>query len=323
MIRTKINILQLFHAVVNRINVDYAALFGWDFNNCNVTVRGMLIPDALLTKEIHATDDYKEYETMFINVAVLMNQPQPVVSTQRMHMTTPRAQRTPTLTTASPQGKKRKLEPGSHKDKPENVDDDDDKYDEKVDEKEGGETGSLETKTDKMQTPIPTPPRSPRTILSSDKNITHELTETVHFAGCVDVNATEELIENNLKPCIAATIIEDRDAFRSEVPDLVSQEFNAQAPKIIEDLFKNYVQINVIQVHPTTTTSSKTTSSADLQQLYFKMKRSLQDRANDLALWEVMKRKFEKSPTTNTSCRDDDIHSHHDDHQDNDAPPEG
>ncbi|GJY71691.1 hypothetical protein Tco_0475394 [Tanacetum coccineum] len=183
-----------------------------------------------------------------------------------------------------------RLEPGSHKDKPENVVDDDDKYDEKVDEKEGGETGSLETKTDKMHTPILTPPRSLRTILSSDKNITHELTET-------------ELIENNLKPCIAAMIIEDRDAFRFEVPDLVSQEFNAQAPKIIEDLFKNYVQINVIQVHPTTTTSSKTTSSADLQQqLYFKMKRSLQDRANDLAL-------------------DDDIHSHHDDHQDNDAPP--
>ncbi|GJQ98821.1 hypothetical protein Tco_0521806 [Tanacetum coccineum] len=53
------------------------------------------------------------------------------------------------------------------------------------------------------------------------------------------------------------------------------------------------------------------------------MKRSLQDRANDPALWEVLKRKFEKSLTSNTSCRDDDIHSHHDDHQEDDAPPEG
>ncbi|GJZ68186.1 hypothetical protein Tco_0631426, partial [Tanacetum coccineum] len=78
--------------------------------------------------------------------------------------------------------------------------------------------------------------------------------------------ATEELIENNLKPCIAAMIIRDRNAFRSEVPDIVSQEFNAQAPKIIEELLKNYVQRNVIQVHPTTTTSTETTSSADLQQ---------------------------------------------------------
>ncbi|GJS89643.1 hypothetical protein Tco_0772279 [Tanacetum coccineum] len=54
------------------------------------------------------------------------------------------------------------------------------------------------------------------------------------------------------------------------------------------------------------------------------MKRSLQDQANDPALWEVLKRKFEKSSTSNTSCRDDDFHSqHHDDHQEDDAPPKG
>ncbi|GKE55999.1 hypothetical protein Tco_1495184, partial [Tanacetum coccineum] len=46
--------------------------------------------------------------------------------------------------------------------------------------------------------------------------------------------------------------------------DLVSQEFNAQAPKIIKELFKNYVQSNVIQVHPTTITSIETSSLADL-----------------------------------------------------------
>ncbi|GJW86617.1 hypothetical protein Tco_0161957 [Tanacetum coccineum] len=40
-------------------------------------------------------------------------------------------------------------------------------------------------------------------------------------------------------------------------------------------------------------------------------------------MWEVLKRKFEKSLTSNTSCRDDDIHSHHDDHQEDDAPPKG
>nr|GEV63645.1 retrovirus-related Pol polyprotein from transposon TNT 1-94 [Tanacetum cinerariifolium] len=138
-----------------------------------------------------------------------------------------------------------KLELGSHKDKPKYVNDDD-KGAKKVDKEEGGEMGSLETRIEEKQTTIPTPPRSPRTILSLDKNVTQELTETVHFARCVVVK---------------------------EVPDLVSQEFNAQALKIIEYLFKNYVQSNVIQVHPTTTTSAKTTSSADLQQqLYFKMK---------------------------------------------------
>ncbi|GKB57151.1 hypothetical protein Tco_0913337 [Tanacetum coccineum] len=82
--------------------------------------------------------------------------------------------------------------------------------------------------------------------------------------------------------------------------------FAAQAPQIIEELFKSYVHNNVIQVHPTITTSTDTTSSADLQQqLYLKMKSNLQDQANDPAL-------------------DDAFHSQrHDDHQEDDAPLEG
>ncbi|GKC15704.1 hypothetical protein Tco_1012486 [Tanacetum coccineum] len=337
--KTKINILQLFHAVINRTNVDYAALLWTDedyysikddiplvslYTIRNVLVRGMLIPDEFLTKEISVADDFKKYETVFINVDVLMNQSQPVVSTQGTHMITPGAYRTPILTTASPQDKKRKqsvgetsslkkslkltirqkrvdegekynqsyddvddfddrLEPKSHKENPEHVDDDDDK--EKVDKKKNDEICSLETRTEEIQTLIPTPTRSPRTILSSDKNITQELTNTVSLP--------------------TATTSKDPHSKR-----------RISTPKIIEELFKNYVQNNVIQVHPTTTTSTETTSSADLeQQLYLKMKISLQDQANDPALWEVLKRKFEKSSTSNTSCRDDEFHLHgHDDH---------
>ncbi|GKG25420.1 hypothetical protein Tco_0398566, partial [Tanacetum coccineum] len=68
--------------------------------------------------------------------------------------------------------------PKSHKENPEHVDDDG-KEEEKVDEKKDNEMGSLETRIAEMQTPIPTIPRSPRTILSSDKNITQELRDTV------------------------------------------------------------------------------------------------------------------------------------------------
>ncbi|GKC47284.1 hypothetical protein Tco_1065006 [Tanacetum coccineum] len=137
-------------------------------------------------------------------------------------------------------------------------------------------------------------------------------------------NVTNDLIEANLKPCIVNTVIEDHDAFHSQVPDFVSKEFKAHAPAIIEKLFKNHVQSNVIHGHPTTTTSPKTESSADLQyQLYLKMNRNLQDRADDIALWEALRRKFEKSSTSNTFCREDNFHSHHDEHQDDDAPPEG
>ncbi|GJR45641.1 integrase, catalytic region, zinc finger, CCHC-type containing protein [Tanacetum coccineum] len=238
--------------------------------------------DTLL--EIRATDDFKEYETVFVGVDVPMNQPQPVVSTQGTHRSTPRAHRTPTISTASPQGKKRKqttgessspqkslkitirqkqvvegekddddsedrLEPKSHNENPEYVDDDGDE--DKVDEEKDVDTGSLETRTEEMQTPNSTPPRSLRINLSSDKNITLELTDIdVQTSRVYDSEhgtkvrynwkthnkadrvlheivpqlvekATYDLIENNLKPSIAATIIEDRDAFRSAVHDLV------------------------------------------------------------------------------------------------------
>ncbi|GJV47937.1 hypothetical protein Tco_1438149 [Tanacetum coccineum] len=45
--------------------------------------------------------------------------------------------------------------------------------------------------------------------------------------------ATEDLIENNLKPCIAKNIIEDRNAFRSKVPDKVHEQVNHVKRKTI------------------------------------------------------------------------------------------
>ncbi|GJY22613.1 hypothetical protein Tco_0396271 [Tanacetum coccineum] len=106
--------------------------------------------------------------------------------------------------------------------------------------------------------------------------------------------ATNDLIESNLKPIVTDTIIQERDAFQSEVHVLISKDFDAQAPQIIEELFKSY------------------------------MKSNLQDQANDLALWDALKRKFEKSSTSNTSCRDDEFHfQRHDDHQEDNAPPKG
>ncbi|GJY53627.1 hypothetical protein Tco_0445291 [Tanacetum coccineum] len=81
--QTKINILQLFHATINRTNVHYAALLWIDedyysikddiplvsvYTTGNVLVRGMLILNEFLTQEIRATDDFKEYKTAFMNV---------------------------------------------------------------------------------------------------------------------------------------------------------------------------------------------------------------------------------------------------------------
>ncbi|GKB61309.1 hypothetical protein Tco_0917495 [Tanacetum coccineum] len=340
----KINILQLFHALINRINVDYAALLWWDFMNNvnqnkeaiqyprfikliiadlikkfpsipqrieedyhsikddillvsvyttgNVLVRGMLILDAFLTEEVRSFDDFKEYKTVFVNVDVLMNQPQLVVSTQGIHSSPQKSLKITTRQQKVVEGEKDdddttdRLEPGSHKDNPEHVDDDDDdKNKEKVDKEEGGVDGYRTTPNRVLRRMcrrqgymIQNMERKCVTTKQFWKTYT-QVNQVLHEGvSQLAEKATEDLIENNLKPCIATMIIEDRDAFCSEVPDLVSQEFNAQAPKIVEELFKNY----------------------------------------------VLKHKFKKSSTSNTSCRDDDIHSQrHDDHQEDDAPPEG
>ncbi|GKC38038.1 hypothetical protein Tco_1050422 [Tanacetum coccineum] len=277
----------------------------------NVLVRGMLIPDAFLTTEIRETNDFKEYETVFMKVVIPMNQPQPVVSTQGMHRITPSAHRSPTVYASPPKSKKRKQitgesnSPKNHKDNPELVDDDDDKEREKKDD----EMGSLEIRNEEMRTTIPTPlgalhrmcRRQGYMIQDMERKCvtavkfweTHnKIDDILHeVVSQIAENVTNDLIEANLKPCIVNTIIEDRDAFRSEVPAFLYKEFKAHAPEIIEELFKNH------------------------------MKRNLQDRADDISLWEALRRKFEKSSTSNTSCREDDFHSHHDKHQDYDAPP--
>ncbi|GJY16577.1 hypothetical protein Tco_0386999 [Tanacetum coccineum] len=113
--------------------------------------------------------------------------------------------------------------------------------------------------------------------------------------------ATNDVIEGNLKKIVADTVIQERDAFQAE----------------------SYVLNNVIQVYPTTSTSTCTTSSADLQQqLYLKMKSNLHDQAANSELWDVLKCKFEKSSILTTSCRDDAFFpQHHDDHQEDDAHP--
>nr|GEY46480.1 retrovirus-related Pol polyprotein from transposon TNT 1-94 [Tanacetum cinerariifolium] len=224
----------------------------------NVIVRGMLILDKFITNDIRAT---KEYMKVFVGVYVPTIQPQPVVSTQGTHMTTPSAlrkslkvtikQKKPSTTSILPPSDARerdeiaeatllsltlyktaiavkaqenvakvqeKLEEEeisnmvekrrSHKEHPKNIDDDDETVVEKKDDKKDDdkanddekkdddedkdndghtdhtfvgsqETGSMETRKEKMQTPITSPTRSLRKNLSSDKTLSQELTATV------------------------------------------------------------------------------------------------------------------------------------------------
>nr|GEY09173.1 hypothetical protein [Tanacetum cinerariifolium] len=285
--QTKINILQLFHAVINRTNVDYVGLLWWEFMN-NVFQKKDVIQYPRFTKLIIANLMKKylsissrlEEDYHSINDDILLE----ICATDDYKETTPRAHKTPTLTVASPQGKKRKqsardtslprkshkitirkkkqnttpipppggnregdemakatlliftlyktalaaeaqeniakvqekldedeiekmvegeedeesyasdfadsmlnddvddsgtrIEPGSHKENPKVVDDDDDDKNDKKGENDK-KRDDVQKANDAMQTPIPTPTRSPRNDLSSNKKISEELMANV------------------------------------------------------------------------------------------------------------------------------------------------
>ncbi|GJX13063.1 hypothetical protein Tco_0204821 [Tanacetum coccineum] len=199
-----------------------------------------------------------------------------------------------------------RIEPGSHKENLEKVvDDDEEKKDNKKDDDDDENDdhddhaliktqrmGSSEIGNEKMQTPIPSPPRSPRKDTSLDKTITQELTEkadvVLHdIVPKISSNATNDLIDDNI-PRIAANN-------------------------------------TVLNVHSTTSASIATTTTSDLQhQLYLKMKTDLQAQVVDLELWDVLRAKFEKSSASAGLCRTDTFcNRDHDDHQGDDAPPKG
>ncbi|GKA27348.1 putative reverse transcriptase domain-containing protein [Tanacetum coccineum] len=111
------NLVMKFPNIPKRIEEDYHTikddvLLVSVYTTGNVSVRGMLILDAFLTAEIRETNDFKEYEMVFMKVAVLMNQPQLVVSTQGTNRNTPRAHRSPTVSANPLETKKRKQTAG-------------------------------------------------------------------------------------------------------------------------------------------------------------------------------------------------------------------
>ncbi|GJW02764.1 hypothetical protein Tco_1561620 [Tanacetum coccineum] len=164
----------------------------------NVLVQGMLIPDAFLTTEIRETNDFKEYETVFMKE---------IVDAEKNDVDF-----------------KDRLEPGSHKENLKVVAADDD---DNAREKKDDEMGSLEIRNEETQTTISTPIRSPRKSLSLDKNIFQELTNTVSipitttakhsqvkkrisskYSYLLEIaeNVVNDLIDYNLKPYSSADL---------------------------------------------------------------------------------------------------------------------
>nr|GEU83867.1 retrovirus-related Pol polyprotein from transposon TNT 1-94 [Tanacetum cinerariifolium] len=98
----------------------------------------MLSPpvETITSSRNSATDNFKEYETLFVRVDDPRNQPQPVVSIQRTHR-----QKQVIEGEKDDDDSEDSLEPESHKENPKHVDDDDNE--EKVYEKKDVEMGSF------------------------------------------------------------------------------------------------------------------------------------------------------------------------------------
>nr|GEX64296.1 hypothetical protein [Tanacetum cinerariifolium] len=213
---------------------------------------------AFLNDEIHATNDYKKYEMMFVKYDDDFG----------------------------------RIEPESHRENPKIIDDENRKKDDKKDDdkrnddEKTDEMGSMETRKEKIQTPIPSPTRSPMKTLSSKIKIVspsnsttskakhkagrisskynyipgviHRMCRRQSYTQCMEKKyvtdsefwkfhgkvdkvlheiipriaeeATNDVIEGNLKRIVADTIIQEHDALQAEVPALVSKEFVDQAP---------------------------------------------------------------------------------------------
>ncbi|GKE80490.1 hypothetical protein Tco_1550490 [Tanacetum coccineum] len=243
------DLIKKFLDISQRVDEDYHSIkddipLVSVYTTRNVLVRGMLIPDAFLTKEIRTTDDFKEYETVFVGRDEVA---EATILSLTLHKTTLAAEAQENIAKVQEKLDEEeiekmvegdedeesyasefansminddvddsgtKIEPGSHKEHLEIINDDDDQIeketkdeeiekekkhddDEKIDEvvmekdddddDEGVKekcnvdvaTGSMEFRKEKMQTSIPSPMRSPRKVSSSDKTVTKELTGTV------------------------------------------------------------------------------------------------------------------------------------------------
>ncbi|GKE29884.1 hypothetical protein Tco_1445268 [Tanacetum coccineum] len=160
--QTKINIHQMFHSVINRTNVNYAALIWWDFmNNVNQKKEAIQYPRFIKLIIADLMKKFLDIPQMIDEDYYSIKDDIPLGKKRKQRAGESSSILKSLKITIRQQkvveGEKddddseNKLEPESHKDNPDHVDDDDDKDVEKVYEEEGGEMGSsLETRTEEM-----------------------------------------------------------------------------------------------------------------------------------------------------------------------------
>nr|GFA07192.1 hypothetical protein [Tanacetum cinerariifolium] len=219
-----------------------------------------------------------------------------------------------------------KLEPGSHKEHPKYVSNDDEmkKKDEEVEKekevvkimketnvddtsaKKNEEVvmekevidmpGSQEIRNEQKHIPISSPIRSPSNDLSSDKTILEELANTnsptTTTSSKTHSTTTRQKKSFTLKTRFLSGITMTNEMLKKEMPRLAKLAVNKDQKVSSVDISGMNTTLNL---YPKTKSSTATTSSAYLQQqLYLSIKTKPQDQAAGLEIWEILKAQFEK-----------------------------
>ncbi|GJV52105.1 hypothetical protein Tco_1447846 [Tanacetum coccineum] len=287
-----------------------------------------------------------------------------------------------------------RIEPGSHKENPEVVNDNDvndkhkqdeskddnvEKTDDVVEEKENDDQtnhklvrthamGSMETRNEHMQTPIPTPTRSPRKYLSSNKIILEELTAPVSptTATTSKTKSKRGFTSNKTKVLLGsiAGMCMRHGEIRTHIKTkFMTHEFVMGKTREVPDHCHNVVPELTRQGYMIRDMERKCVTTDELWKVHGKVDQVLHEivpqlveiATNDLvesnlkptmadtiiqerddfqdAVYALIskefdaldhRRTFQEICTAPYEEKDDDFHSqHHDDHQDDDAPPKG
>ncbi|GJY96476.1 hypothetical protein Tco_0513386 [Tanacetum coccineum] len=121
---------------------------------------------------------------------------------------------------------------------------------------------------------------------------------------------------------VVDAVRKEQECTRAELLLQVSNDVATNVPPQVDAFLRNYINNNILHVHPTMFASF---SIPDLQQqLYLRMKDDKQARDDDFTLWLALMYKFEKPASHVDPYRVDAFHiQDHEDHHDNDAHPEG
>ncbi|GJW40907.1 hypothetical protein Tco_0066752 [Tanacetum coccineum] len=302
----------------------------------NVSVRGMLIPDAFLTAEIRETDDFKEYEmvspTVFAGPQEMKKRKQTAgVSISPRKIIKQKKQSTPSIL---PPGDDRErdaiaeatlLSLTLHKtallaEAQENIA----KVQEKLDEEEidkmvkgstddesyasefansilNNEGAEVDDTGSKIE-PV-SQKENPERVSDDDEtekeneveqDMEERETKEDTIVPELPVAKTNEMLKKEMPHLVKLAVNKDREVSPVDISGMVSKEFAAHGPKLIEELFHKHMQNTTLDLYPKTSSSTASTSSADLQQQLFQnMKAKPQDQAADPEVWEILKAKFE------------------------------